>query len=68
MTSLVPNPGDRIRLVRCTDEWTRLTPGALGTVTVIDSVGTVHVRWDGGGTLGLVPDEDAWEVVTRAEV
>ena len=57
-----PNPGDRIRLVRCTDEWTRLKPGLLGTVTLIDDCGTVHVAWDCGSTLGLVPGEDAWVV------
>ncbi len=45
------------------DEWTWLRPGALGTVTVIDDLGTVHVRWDDGGTLGLVPDEDEWVVL-----
>ena len=58
--------GDRIRLVRCTNPWTKLRVGALGTVSAIDDAGTVHVRWDNGSTLGLVPDEDAWEVVEPA--
>ena len=57
--------GDRIRLVRCTDEWTRLRPGALGTVRRVDDFGTatVHVNWDDGSRLGLVPDEDEWLVL-----
>ena len=55
--------GDRVRLVRCTDPYTRLRPGALGTVSVVDDLGTVHVRWDDGGNLGLVPGEDSWEAV-----
>ena len=55
--------GQRIRLVRCTDPWTHLQPGAMGTVSSVDSMGTVHVGWDDGGTLGLVPGEDEWEVV-----
>ena len=39
---------------------------ALGTVTLVDDLGTVHVRWDDGGTLGLVPDEDEWLVLAPA--
>lgn len=56
--------GKRVRLVRCADPFTRLTPGALGTVTLVDGVGTVHVRWDDGHQLGLVADAgDQFEVL-----
>lgn len=56
--------GDRVRLVRTTDEHTTLKPGDLGTVGMVDSMGTVHVKWDNGSTLGLVPEAgDRWEVV-----
>ncbi len=65
-TSAPPAPrvGARVRLVRCTDEWTHLAPGALGTIEFIDSTGTLHMRWDSGSTLGLIPGIDAWEVVS----
>jgi uncharacterized protein DUF4314 len=46
--------GDRVRLIRCADEWTKLRPGALGTVRCIDDLGTVHVEWDDGHQLGMV--------------
>jgi hypothetical protein len=55
-------PGDRVRLIRCNDPYTRLAPGDLGTVTLVDDLGTVHVDWDSGSRLGLVPGEDWWEV------
>jgi len=58
-----PLEGRRVRLVRCTDEYTRIEPGELGTVTNVDDIGTVHVRWDGGSRLGLVEGEDEWEVL-----
>jgi hypothetical protein len=58
-------PGDRIKLVRTSDPYTDLRPGALGTVTFIDSLGTVCVLWDSGSTLGMVPGEDAFEIVTE---
>jgi hypothetical protein len=53
--------GDRIELVHTGDPYTNLKPGDRGTVAMVDSMGTVHVRWDNGSNLGLVPGEDAWK-------
>jgi hypothetical protein len=55
------NKGGRVRLVRCTDPYTRLEPGSERAVSIIDALGTVHVDWDSGSKLGLVPGEDRWE-------
>ena len=56
--------GRRVRLERCSDPYTRLQPGAEGTVTHVDALGTVHVKWDSGARLGLVPEAgDSWEVL-----
>ncbi len=49
-------PGDRVRLVHCDDPYTRLRPGALGTVSFIDDLGTLHVDWDDGSHLGIVEE------------
>jgi Domain of unknown function (DUF4314) len=32
---------------------------------MIDDNGTVHVKWDSGSILGLVPGEDEWDVLTE---
>lgn len=62
-----PLVGRRVRLIRCTDEHTRLEPGAEGVVTFVDDVGTVHVTWDSGARLGLVAAAgDQWEVIGPA--
>jgi hypothetical protein len=61
----IPKQGERVELVRCTDEFTRVQPGDRGTVQFIDSLGTVHVKWDSGRFLGLIPGEDEW--LTTAE-
>jgi hypothetical protein len=29
----------------------------------VDSMGTVHVKWDSGSTLGLIQGEDQWTVL-----
>lgn len=53
--------GARVALVQTTDEHTRLTSGDTGTVEAVDDAGTVHVLWDNGSTLGLVPGVDFWK-------
>lgn len=55
--------GKRVRLVKCTDVHTRLRPGDCGTVMFTDSSGTVHIKWDVGSTLGMIPNEDVFEFV-----
>jgi hypothetical protein len=52
-------PGDRVKLVRCSDPHTAIRPGELGTVTFVDALGTVHVSWDIGATLGMIRGVDA---------
>lgn len=59
--------GARVRLVSCSDPYTRLQPGAEGTVSLVDDLGTVHVNWDDGSRLGLVPGEDRWSYIDREE-
>ena len=56
--------GKRVMLVRCTDSYTTLEPGAEGKVELVDDTGTVFVRWDNGSRLGLIPGEDIWKVLT----
>jgi hypothetical protein len=48
--------GDRVMLVRCNDKWTQIKSGTCGTVSFIDSNGTVFVDWDDGSRLGMVAD------------
>ena len=51
-------PGTRIRLVRMNDPFTHIPPGTIGVVTGVDDVGTIHVVWSNGSTLGVVFGED----------
>lgn len=45
------------------DPHTRLKAGDRGKVKAVDSLGTLHVQWDGGGTLGLIFGVDHYKVV-----
>lgn len=56
--------GRRIKLLKCNDAHTKIPVGTLGTVSLVDDVGTVHTNWDNGSTLGLCWDDgDRWQVI-----
>ena len=40
------------------DPYTRLKPGDQGEVVMVDDIGTVHVAWDNGSSLGVAYGED----------
>ena len=54
-------PGDRLRMVYCTDPYDPVPAGTEGTVDHIDDMGTLHMRWDNGRTLGVCLEEDEVE-------
>lgn len=52
--------GCRVELVSMNDPYnTRLFPGCKGTVTDVDDIGTIHVNWDCGSSLGVAYGEDS---------
>ena len=58
--------GCRVELVHMDDPYnTRLSPGCQGTVCCIDDVGTIHVSWDCGSSLGVVYGEDSCRKISE---
>ena len=55
--------GKRVRLIYCADTYSPNPSGLEGTVALIDDTGTIHVIWDNGSTLGLIPGVDRWEEI-----
>lgn len=55
--------GSRVKLICMNDPYRDLEAGTLGTVTHVDDIGTIHVAWDCGSTLGVVYGVDACMVV-----
>ena len=52
--------GCRVELVHMDDPYnTKLVPGCKGTVKGVDDMGTIHVQWDCGSSLGVADGEDA---------
>ena len=55
--------GCRVRCDFMNDRYA-VPSGTEGTVQYIDDMGTIHVRWDNGSSLGLIYGEDEF---TRIE-
>lgn len=51
-----------MRLIETQDPYTDLEPGALGTIALVDDAGTLHVDWDNGASLGLIPGVDRYTI------
>ena len=51
--------GTRVELVKMNDPFnTMLQSGSKGTVVSVDDIGTIHIDWDCGSSLGVVYGED----------
>lgn len=57
--------GTRIMLDYMDDPYHPIEKGMTGTVTDIDDMGTIHMKWDNGSSLGLCPDTDRFHVVGK---
>ena len=56
---IIYTPGTRVVLVKMNDPYTKLVPGTKGTVIGVDDIGTIHVNWDSGSSLGVAYGEDS---------
>lgn len=54
--------GTTVRLINMDDPQAPPS-GTLGTVIHVDDAGQIHVSWESGGSLALLPGIDRFEVV-----
>lgn len=40
-----------------------ILPGTIGEVTHIDDLGSIHMKWQNGSSLALIPEVDSFKVV-----
>lgn len=59
--------GTRIELISMDDPHAPIESGMQGTVDMVDDIGTLHMKWDNGRTLGIVPGEDNFKVISRPQ-
>lgn len=61
-------PGTRLMLLSMNDPYHPVEKGMRGTVRLVDDMGTIHMNWDNGRTLGIVPGEDDFRKLTQEEI
>jgi len=60
-------PDTRIELVHMDDNWA-VPSGTRGTVDYVDDAGQIHMKWDNGRTLAIVPQMDKFRKLTQQEI
>lgn len=53
--------GTRLELISMEDPYAPIEPGTKGTVEFVDDMGQIHMKWDNGRTLALIPSEDEFK-------
>lgn len=62
----LPQPGQRIECVQMGEDPCPIRSGSQGTVTLVQEVASeihIHVAWDDGRSLNLVPSVDRYLVL-----
>lgn len=54
--------GKRIKCIYMNDP-NPIPKNTIGTVKSVDDIGTLHVKWDNGRTLGIIAGEDIFILV-----
>ena len=58
--------GTKVELVRMNDDHAP-PAGTQGTVSFVDDIGTIHVRWNTGSSLGIAYGEDVCRIVKNSK-
>lgn len=61
-------PGTRIMLLSMDDPYAPVPEGTKGTVVHVDDAAQIHMKWDNGRTLAIVPGEDSFRKLTDEEI
>ncbi len=57
--------GTRIELDYMEDSVAPVPPGTRGTVVHVDDAGHVHMKWDNGRSLSLIPGVDSFHTIKQ---
>jgi len=51
--------GSMVELISMNDPYCKLAEGETGIVQYVDDIGTIHVKWNNGSSLGVAYGEDS---------
>ena len=61
-------PGTRLELIGMDDPFAPIPAGLRGTVNYVDDQSQIHVKWDNGSGLALIPDTDSFRRLSAKEI
>lgn len=61
-------PGTRIILEHMDDPYAPVDSGTRGSVQAVDDAGQIHMAWDNGRTLAVIPGVDTFRKLTPQEL
>lgn len=54
--------GKKVKLIKMDDPYTDLKAGDEGVIEFVDDENQIHVKWDNGSHLALIPGVDKYEI------
>lgn len=61
-------PGTRLELIGMDDPFAPVPAGMRGMVNYVDDQSQIHVKWDNGSGLALIPDTDSFRRLSAKEI
>ena len=58
-------PGTRLRLIEMNDPYAPVPPGTEGSIAHIDDQCQIHMKWDNGRTLAVIPGVDRFSIIPQ---
>lgn len=58
--------GRRVQCLSMENDPFPIEKGSKGTITYIDDAGHIHVKWDNGRGLSLIPNVDRYEILEKS--
>lgn len=68
ITKLQYPPGTRLELIDMDDPYAPVPSGTRGTVEMVDAAGQIHMKWDNGRTLAVIPGVDQFRKLSQQEI
>jgi DNA repair protein RadC len=59
--------GKRVRLIEMQDPYA-VPKGTMGTIKFVDGIGQIHVNWDNGSSLALIPNVDKYKIIYETDL
>lgn len=60
--------GTVLEMCSMQDSYNQIPIGTHGEVVNVDDIGTLHMNWSNGSTLGVIVGEDRFKVISRPEL